>query len=47
MAMQMNYIDRRRPMMAWWRDYNQKAATGSLLASAYGQVRDKNVVPIR
>lgn len=42
-----DYIERRRPMMAWWSEYILKAATGSLLASAYGQVRDKNVVPIR
>ncbi len=42
-----DYIERRRPMMAWWSEYIQKAATGSLLASAYGQVRDKNVMPIR
>ncbi len=42
-----DYIERQRPMMAWWSEYIQKAATGSLLASAYGQVRDKNVVPIR
>ncbi|MEX5589979.1 integrase domain-containing protein [Pseudomonas urmiensis] len=42
-----DYIERRRPMMAWWSEYIQKAATGSLLASAYGQIRDKIVVPIR
>lgn len=42
-----DYIERRRPMMAWWSEYIQKAATDSLLASAYGQVRDKSVVPIR
>lgn len=42
-----DYIERRRPMMAWWSEYIQKAATGNLLASAYGQVRDKTVVPIR
>ena len=42
-----DYIERRRPMMAWWSEYIQKAATGSLLTSAYDQVRDKNVVPIR
>ncbi|RTY77215.1 integrase arm-type DNA-binding domain-containing protein [Pseudomonas veronii] len=42
-----DYIERRRPMMAWWSEYIQKAATGSLLASAYGQARDRNVVPIR
>ena len=42
-----DYIERRRPMMAWWSEYIQNAATGSLLASAYGQARDRNVVPIR
>ena len=42
-----DYIERRRPMMAWWSEYILKAATGNLLALAYGQVRDKNVVPIR
>jgi integrase len=42
-----DYIERRRPRMAWWSDYIQKSATGSLLASAYGQARDRNVVPIR
>lgn len=41
-----DYIERRRPMMDRWSEYIHKAATGSLLASAYGQVRDKNVVPI-
>ncbi|HDY5488965.1 TPA: integrase, partial [Pseudomonas aeruginosa] len=42
-----DYIERRRPMMVWWSAYIQKAATGSLLASAYGQTRDRNVVPSR
>ena len=41
------YIERRRPMMAWWSDYIQKAATGSLLVSAVNASRDSNVVSIR
>lgn len=36
------YIERRRPMMAWWSEYIQKAATGSLSASAINQTRDRN-----
>jgi integrase len=42
-----DYIERRRPMMAWWSEHIQKAATGSLSASAINQGRDRNVVPIR
>jgi integrase len=42
-----DYIERRRPMMAWWSEHIQKAATGSLSASAINQIRDANVVPIR
>ena len=42
-----DYIERRRPMMAWWSEHIQKAATGSLSASAINQTRDHNVVPIR
>ncbi|MES2818666.1 MAG: integrase domain-containing protein [Pseudomonadota bacterium] len=42
-----DYIERRRPMMAWWSTYIQKAATGSLLVSAINENRDDNVVPIR
>ncbi|MET1080464.1 MAG: integrase domain-containing protein [Pseudomonas sp.] len=42
-----DYIERRRPMMAWWSTYIQHAATGSLLASAINESRDRNVVPIR
>lgn len=42
-----DYIERRRPMMAWWSEHIQKAATGSLSASAINQTRDRNVVPIR
>ena len=42
-----DYIERRRPMMAWWSAHIQKAATGSLLVSAINEGRDGNVVPIR
>jgi len=42
-----DYIERRRPMMAWWSEHIQKAATGSLSASAINLTRDRNVVPIR
>lgn len=42
-----DYIERRRPMMAWWSEHIRKAATGSLSASAINQTRDRNVVPIR
>ena len=42
-----DYIERRRPMMAWWSEHIQKAATGSLSASAINQTRDRNVIPIR
>ncbi|MET3715415.1 integrase [Pseudomonas sp. PvP001] len=42
-----DYIERRSPMMAWWSEHIQKAATGSLSASAINQTRDRNVVPIR
>ena len=42
-----DYIERRRPMMAWWSEYILKASTGNLSASAMNVVRDRNVVPIR
>ncbi|NMZ56523.1 integrase [Pseudomonas lundensis] len=42
-----DYIERRRPMMAWWSEHIQKAATGSLSASAINKTRDHKVVPIR
>lgn len=42
-----DYIERRRPMMAWWSEHIQKAATGSLSASAINQTRGRKVVPIR
>lgn len=41
------YIERRRPMMAWWSEHIQQAATGNLSASAIREIRDKNVVSIR
>lgn len=42
-----DYIERRRPMMAWWSEHIQKAATGSLSASGINQTRGRNVIPIR
>lgn len=36
-----DYIERRRPMMAWWSQYIKQGATGSLLASAYSEIRDE------
>lgn len=41
------YIERRRPMMAWWSEYIQKTATGSLSASAINQTKERKVFPIR
>lgn len=41
------YIDRRRPMMAWWSEHIQEAATGNLSVSAIRENRDKKVVSIR
>lgn len=42
-----DYIERRRPMMAWWSEHIQKAATGSLLASAINDARDRKIVSLR
>lgn len=42
-----DYIERRRPMMAWWSDHIQEAATGNLSVSAIRENRDKKVVSIR
>ena len=42
-----DYIERRRPMMAWWSEYILKASAGNLSASAMNVLRDRNVVPIR
>jgi integrase len=39
-----DYIERRRPMMAWWSEHIQQAATGSLSVAA---VADRKVVSIR
>lgn len=39
-----DYIDRRRPMMAWWSEHIQKAATGYLSVAAN---QEKKVVSIR
>lgn len=41
------YIERRRPMMAWWSDHIQEPATGNLSVSAIRENRDKKVVSIR
>ncbi|TXI28722.1 MAG: integrase [Aquipseudomonas alcaligenes] len=42
-----DYIERRRPMMAWWSEHIQQAATGSLSMSAIKENRDRKVVSIR
>ena len=39
-----DYVERRRPMMAWWSEHIQNAATGSLSVAAD---TPRNVVPIR
>jgi integrase len=39
-----DYIERRRPMMAWWSEHIQQAATGSLSVSAIQETRGLNVV---
>lgn len=41
------YIDRRRPMMAWWSEHIQDAATDNSSVSAIRDNRDKKVVSIR
>lgn len=41
------YIERRRPMMAWWSEHIQEASTGNLSVSAITENRDKKVVSIR
>lgn len=35
-----DYIERRRPMMTWWSDHVQHAATGSLSVSAIQGTRN-------
>ncbi|MDP3977039.1 MAG: integrase domain-containing protein [Pseudomonas sp.] len=42
-----DYIERRRPMMAWWSEHIQEAATGSLSVSAIQGARGLKVVSMR
>ena len=42
-----DYIERRRPMMAWWSEHIQEAATGNLSVSAMTENRDRKVISIR
>ena len=42
-----DYIKRRRPMMDWWNEHIQEAATGNLSVSDIKENRDKKVVSIR
>lgn len=42
-----DYIERRRPMMAWWSKHIQDAATGNLSVSAITENRERKVVSIR
>jgi integrase len=42
-----DYIERRRPMMAWWSEHIQQAATGSLSVSAVQSANGLNVVSVR
>ena len=42
-----DYIERRRPMMAWWSEHIQEAATGNFSVSAIKENRDRKVVSIR
>ena len=42
----VDYIERRRPMMNWWSEHIQQAATGSLYVSAVQATRGLKVVSI-
>lgn len=42
-----DYIERRRPMMTWWSEYIQKAATGNLSVTAIHENKNGNVTPFR
>lgn len=42
-----DYIERRRPMMIWWSEHIQQAATGSLSVSAIQGTRGLNVISMR
>jgi integrase len=41
------YIERRRPMMAWWSEHIQEASTGNLSVSAITENRERKIVSIR
>ena len=42
-----DYVERRRPMMIWWSEHIQQAATGSLSVSALHTTRSLNIVSMR
>lgn len=42
-----DYIERRRPMMIWWSEHIQQAATGSLSVSAIQETRGLKIVSRR
>lgn len=42
-----DYIERRRPMMEWWSQHIQQAATGNLSVAAVNQVATGKIVSIR
>lgn len=42
-----DHIERRRPMMAWWSEHIQEAATGNLSVSVIRENRDRKVASIR
>lgn len=42
-----DYIERRRPMMAWWSEHIQKAATGDFSIAAVHENRSRKVASIR
>ena len=42
-----DYIERRRPMMEWWSQHIDQAATGSLSVASVNPENSRKVVPIR
>ena len=42
-----DYIERRRPMMAWWSEHIQQAATGNLSVSAIQGARCLRIISAR
>ena len=42
-----HYIERRRPMMVWWSEYIQKAATGNLSVTAIHENKNGKIIPFR